>query len=428
VASNNRGWPGAKVLVHSKSAQLRADYPLVRLTHTQPRIRVNVALLEQLLREAEGPSLDFKRDQYPFEGATDEQKAELLKDILAFANAWRRTDAYIIIGAEERNGVCSALPGVPYHLDDAKLQQFVNSKLQRPMQFSYSAVLHEGVELGILHVPLQPRPLYTTKRYGKVDASTVYLRRGSATAIATPDEIAKMGEALASATPSPSLTVGFARHRNRSQLGANIEVSSILLDKLAPHSIREKDGGSYAMGVYVGDPLRNRRYEEEVINYVWHTALFTPLIVAVRNDSGVSADDVVIELDFPYSQTAFLLGVDTYPEEPSRSIALLSDQVQQLSKRRADITVRAVEDRVWRVRAEIPRIRPGATEFTESPVYAGALQNQTVTVEARIYAHNVAPESVDAGFAFKVEHRPMALTDVALYIKHLSGGASPEEL
>lgn len=38
-------------------------------------------LLEQLLNEDESSSLDFKRDQYPFyDGASHEQKSELLKD------------------------------------------------------------------------------------------------------------------------------------------------------------------------------------------------------------------------------------------------------------------------------------------------------------------------------------------------------------
>ena len=65
---------------------------------------MNSALLEELLNEDEGSTLDFKRDQYPFEGADDDLKAELLKDILAFVNAWRRTDAYILIGVEEVKG------------------------------------------------------------------------------------------------------------------------------------------------------------------------------------------------------------------------------------------------------------------------------------------------------------------------------------
>ena len=38
--------------------------------------------LEQMLFENESPTLDFKRDQYAFEGAPDTDKCELLKDIL----------------------------------------------------------------------------------------------------------------------------------------------------------------------------------------------------------------------------------------------------------------------------------------------------------------------------------------------------------
>lgn len=45
---------------------------------------IDKILLERLLHEKERTALDFKRDQYPFDGVDD--KAELLKDILAFAN------------------------------------------------------------------------------------------------------------------------------------------------------------------------------------------------------------------------------------------------------------------------------------------------------------------------------------------------------
>ena len=58
-------------------------------------------LIESLLYQSEGTALDFKKEQYSFQKATDEQKSELLKDILAFANSWRQNEAYIVIGVEE---------------------------------------------------------------------------------------------------------------------------------------------------------------------------------------------------------------------------------------------------------------------------------------------------------------------------------------
>lgn len=155
---------------------------------------MNDALLESLLREDEGTSLDFKRDQYPFVGITDDDlKGELLKDILAFANSWKRTDAYILIGVEEVRGGRSNIVGISTHLPDASLQQFVNTKIQRPLIFSYEAYPYEGVQIGIIHIPRQERPFYLKKDYGRLKANTAYIRRSSSTDIASLDEIAKMG-------------------------------------------------------------------------------------------------------------------------------------------------------------------------------------------------------------------------------------------
>jgi len=62
--------------------------------------------LDQLLYESESVCLDFKEMQYKFENASNDDKSEILKDIIGFANAWRRTEAYILIGVrEEEDGI-----------------------------------------------------------------------------------------------------------------------------------------------------------------------------------------------------------------------------------------------------------------------------------------------------------------------------------
>lgn len=152
-------------------------------------------LIEELLHEEEGAALDFKRDQYLFDGSDDVTKSELLKDILACANAWRRSDAYILIGVEDIKGGRSKPVGVLTHHDDAKLQQFVNSKTNRPISFSYETVTIDGVQTGILRVEMQERPFFLKKDYGKLKAGVVYIRRGSSTDTADPDEIHRMGAA-----------------------------------------------------------------------------------------------------------------------------------------------------------------------------------------------------------------------------------------
>jgi hypothetical protein len=150
-------------------------------------------LFESLLWMSESDSLDFKREQYPFEGGTDEQKGELLKDILAFSNSWRSTDAYILIGVQENRGGRANVLGVDKHLLSNTIQQFIDGKTNKPLRFSYIPFDYEGKQVGIIIIPAQIRPFYLRRKFGKLEADVVYIRRGDATVISKPDEISQMG-------------------------------------------------------------------------------------------------------------------------------------------------------------------------------------------------------------------------------------------
>src|SRR5690349_2457872 len=58
--------------------------------------------LERLRYKGEGPDLDFKQAQYRFIGASEFEKCELLKDVLAVANAYRLGSGYILIGFKDQ--------------------------------------------------------------------------------------------------------------------------------------------------------------------------------------------------------------------------------------------------------------------------------------------------------------------------------------
>ena len=162
----------------------------------------DLSLLENLLHQEEGPALDFKEVLFLFENADVRSKAELLKDILALANSWRLTTAYISIGVREVKGRRSEIIGVESHLDDANIHQFVNGKTQRPVEFSYLPFRTVDGEIGVIQIPLQERPVYLKRRFGGLDKNEVLIRDGSSTRVASPDEIARMGaEQALSGTP-----------------------------------------------------------------------------------------------------------------------------------------------------------------------------------------------------------------------------------
>ncbi len=157
------------------------------------RLGFSRELFVSLLYEEESARLDFKEGQYELAGASTHDKEELLKDILAFANAWRSDDAFILRGVREVKGGRSIATGVDHHLDDAQLQQFVNSKTQRPVDFSYLPFEYDGRQIGVIRVPVQERPVYLRRDFGRLKNGEVYVRRGSSTAVASPDEIVAMG-------------------------------------------------------------------------------------------------------------------------------------------------------------------------------------------------------------------------------------------
>lgn len=92
------------------------------------------------------------------------------------------------------------------HLDDAQLQQFVSSKTQRPLQLAYEVQRIDNVEVGVLWIPVQERPFFLKKDFGRLKKDTVYLRHGSSTSTADPDEIARIAVAVRP-SPSPQLSV-----------------------------------------------------------------------------------------------------------------------------------------------------------------------------------------------------------------------------
>jgi hypothetical protein len=169
-------------------------------------------IIEALLWEDESTTLDFKQTQYPL--TTDKEKSELLKDLLAFTNAFRRETAYILLGVREHKGGRATITGVNHHLNDHDLQQLINSKTNRPLTFSYHALTIDHQQVGIIQIPRQARPAYLTKSFGKLTANTVYLRHGSSTSIATPDEIARMGNDHTERPPSPERTALQALHEH----------------------------------------------------------------------------------------------------------------------------------------------------------------------------------------------------------------------
>lgn len=332
---------------------------------------MRTARITELLREHESTTLDFKQTQYALAGATDDQKSELIKDILAFANANRTTDAHILIGVTEHKGRPATINGITDHLDDAHLQQLINTKTNRTVHFSYHAHTIKGTTIGVIHIPLQPRPVYLKKDFGKLRANTVYTRHGSSTSIATPDEIARMG------TPeAPTLDLQFANSAERSLLGTTLAINSLVLD--TPKEIPDY-GASF-------DWIdMNRHYYREFIRYATFDQLMKPFGIVVSNTSRTTAHDVRITLTIPDSKhVALALDAPPMPEQ----LDPIDQPKAKKQPAKPPITLERTST-AWHLTAVISKVQPRQTHYLRETIYIGATKTVTLNVATTIHADNL---------------------------------------
>lgn len=337
-----------------------------------------------LLYEDEGSTLDFKSQQYPL--ATDEQKGELIKDILAFANAWRHADAYILIGVKQNPIGRATVVGVTGHLEDANLQQLVNSKTNQPVTFSYRATRLEGNNVGVLHIPVQDRPRFITRPFGKLSANTVYLRRGSSTAVALPDEIARMGAAPIPQT-SPVLDLLFADMTQRRLTGHTQAIHGTCLgirDSEAIPDYKEPSPSIFTLPPY----SINTDFLRELAVHVWAQHLCTALQFAITNSGSVVAMDVRVELTVQ-SPHAVLFDEHSWPRKPKPRDYIGGPNLPDFRmKGDDDITVQQLPDRSL-VKIRTDKIQPKETKWIDSLLYLGSHASGDIVLDGKIAADNV---------------------------------------
>jgi hypothetical protein len=359
----------------------------------------------------EGTALDFKSCQYLFSGEDDDTKSELLKDMLAFANSWRRSDAYILIGVKEVRGGRSIVKGLDFHLSDLDLQQFVCSKTNRPLEFAYQVHQMEGKEIGVIAIPLQERPFYLTRRFGKINARDVLVRRGSSADTAAPDEISRMGAVRIAVAGSPELSLCFVDLESGEPLGTSAEIEVVSLTLPTESDVPNYGMASHRLFGSLPIPNANRDFYRDVARYLDHRYGFCELPLLVENLARVSALDVTLQarIDDPGRQVRLLDGSDKQ-ERPS--ISWYPNPVSlHLSQGQERYSVERGRDS-WVLGRVVGKIQPKARQVVRG-LLLGATEHASVTIAAQLFADNLPdPASQDLHVEVRAKHEVLAVDDL----------------
>ncbi|HEY4129425.1 MAG TPA: ATP-binding protein [Gemmatimonadaceae bacterium] len=367
--------------------------------------------LNALLYESEGTTLDFKREQYRFVRGTDDDKAELLKDLLAFANSWRREDAYILVGVLEATGHAEVV-GVSEHPDDAQLQQFVNSKTSRPLLFSYEIVDHSGLKVGVYRIPQQDRPIYLKRDFAALKRNLVYLRRGSSTAIADPNEVAQMGAADARADrAAPRLSLSWIRRGTAEPIGPIAESKSEVLTKPNPASLPLVRRSALDIA------FKNDRYYVELADYVCQQKLVSGLLLAVANQSAVSADDVMVQISIAHAPGLLILDRTQLIERPRyQGLITIHETLARHRLPSPDVVVERLNESA-KITASFGHIRPGSTGVTRDALFVGGASPTEVVMLAIVSARDLLPVEVELAIELDTTHRAMSADDLLPFVR-----------
>lgn len=273
------------------------------------------ALIERLLLGGESAKCDFKRDQYEQSASEPQKRSELLKDVLAMANAWGEGPGYIVLGVSD-DGQLIGLKAED-SVDDSRLQQFIQSKLNAVLQFSYRELIYRGVRLGLITVPAQQRPFYSMAPFGIVKAHDVLVRRGTSTASARPDEIANMGRADGRASPKlPRLDITFSIS-DHNLLGSIAKTYSLYTEK---PELPDFNGDEYVKRLddnHVAHSMVNWHMLRDGAAYMREQHGMTPLVLHLHN-GGALATDVRVVLKLKSSGGADIKAQHELLTRPSR--------------------------------------------------------------------------------------------------------------
>lgn len=361
------------------------------------RTRVDAALVEELLYGSEGVDLDFKRDQYPFDGASDLEKAELLKDVLAFSNAFRRSDAFILIGVDEASGGRPKLVGVSQHLKDADLQQFVNTKTNRNVVFAYHAVEVEGRQIGVIRIEEQQKPIFLKKDFGfdptrnrhRLTANVVYFRVGSSTKEASPEDIARMGSHTVR-QPTYQMDLQFANVLDRTVAGTVLKTSHEFLifdGKILNYTSEVASNSPFSIGFRpaLTGQQDNPDFWREAYNYVLHWKSLAEIGFCIENRGDTTVDDVTVELPFAIDDRFLLIPEDAMPERPRPTSNWLYPRVPDVSVHKPDICVEKRGNQQV-VMLGFGKVQAGERRFLSDSLYLGNPIEKHIAVDAVIRA------------------------------------------
>jgi len=261
--------------------------------------------------------------------------------------------------------------------------------------------------VGVIHIPLQDRPFFLKAPYGNLKQDTVYVRRGSSTAIALPDEIARMGAEWThdlqrvSKLEANIVTVG-ADEVFGPTIHADIDILTIPDESEIP-TYGAMNLGGYEMPGFD----KNASYYREYAAYLKNRRGMTGFRFHVRNTGTAVAEDVRIIFEVEPANCYVCVG-RRMPKRPDPDTNLAIPSLKSLSAPSPTLHCERTH-KGWRGSALMGRLQAKAEQESTESLWVGAANSGTITVRAKVFADDL-PSPVEAEYSIVLTCKQVALT------------------
>lgn len=309
--------------------------------------------IELLIKyEREGTKLDFKKEQYH-----KEKYKDLIKDIMAMANAPIEEKRYIIVGIKDKPDGTKEIFSIPREeiVDQATYQQIVRENIEPNIEFSYFAIEIDGNVFGVFEIDNCINPPYMMKKdyKGVLKKGESFVRKGSQQERMTRRDLDELIELKSNRYFNDKISIGFNK-----KLDQQLTVKGVSEVKLPSQKAREKiesilrrrnedlelglDNPLDSLGLSMArfrnpfksipyverdtdelkknlENIRNTYYENDW--YYIGEEMSVKINLTIRNDGNKYLEDVSIILKIP---TDFVKVMDRIYSEPKSGIDFLS--------------------------------------------------------------------------------------------------------
>jgi len=214
---------------------------------------------------------------------------------------------------------------------------------------------------------------------------------------------------------APVMSLHFADHENRQELGNSMKLSSIAyVEPVTPlrdtQVMQWRDIGKSGLSIGTPEPLISPDYWREKEEYIRLTNLLRPVAFVIHNQSSTLVQGVRVEIIG--NSSGGITVRDKLPDKPAhRLIDVIPPNIYAAREPQTEVVYHSSP---WTLTVHFGNVQPKSSVWADEPFYIGSSAEKSLELEAVIYADNLPdPRKVKLTIEFEIENRlPLTIDDL----------------